>query len=124
MLPVELIANVIKFVKTRDLGKILTVNAIWRAEIIRELDIRYKYFVRQYSKACMNYDFESRILENEANLLIQNSIRMTPKFEYLKKMLCKSCRYKYSIFEQQVAVERCLLQNSLVNDDFDILIME
>ena len=124
MLPVELIANIIKFVKTRDLGKILIVNAIWRAKIIRKLDIRHKYFIRKYNKACMEYDFDSQILDNELNLLIQNSIRMTPRFEYLEKMLYKSRRYKFSIFEQQVAVERCLLKNDLVIDDYDILSMK
>jgi hypothetical protein len=124
MLPVELIANIIKFVKTRDLGKILTVNTIWRAEIIRELDIRHKYFMRQYSKACMDYEFDSQILENEANLLRHYSIRTTPRFEYLNKMMCKARRNKFSVFEQQVAVERCLLKNDLVIDDYDIFIME
>ena len=54
--PPEIIANIIKYVKTRDLGKYLIINNIWHSEIIRELYIKCEYFMKKHSNTCGNCD--------------------------------------------------------------------
>ena len=123
--PPEIIANIIKYIKTRDLGKYLTINNIWRSEIIRELYIRREYFTKKHRIA---YDiYES--LRDEQNSLI-HKIWMDGSFtdntliKISNKKLTKSSNYRQHIFEQQVAVERVLLYNGLVDKVFDIYIMK
>src|SRR3984957_10787794 len=91
--PPEIIAVIIKYVKTRDLGKYLTINNIWRSEIIRELHIRRDYFIEEYHIAydnCVSLDKEKdslslTIREPDYNLLVDRKLIIIHN-KYLKSL--------------------------------------
>ena len=125
VIPPEIIAVIIKYVKTRDLGKYLTINNIWRSEIIRELHIRREYFMEKHCIAHNNCVFLDK--EEDSLSLTSREVGYDPlvdrKLIIIHNKYLKALKYKQNIFDQQVAAERVLLRNRLVDNYFDKYIM-
>jgi hypothetical protein len=120
----EIIAIILKYVKTRVLRKCYTINKTWQKEVIRELFKRHEFFANEYRNLSNKVILAQKELDNcYTTTYFPGGISYGPRIRnsapYYKKWK-KFSNKQTQILYQQMGVERIIERYNLkkyINSD-------